>query len=724
MFASNAYSDATQRIRKKVKKVNRYYGIDFGMRNIVISRIDIDQNPFENQIPELEYLTDSIGKRNIFNGMQYVQKPSLNDAMSRYKKRRLGNECQRSKEIISVSNGDDESYKVINKLQLDDREVEINRDVSEAAIVSHIRELIDTDMKNSDVELQNVKVIFAITTSLSPKRRFYLRERITSMFNLEEDTKLDVEFIADDYAMTFAKFDLTHPQFANRTIEIESPNEEVTLIINASHSQTSLIIVKTEHDKSRESYHLDIVDRYPCPVSGHSIDEIIANEIVEQAVRAYGESSRDELDTDAIMISRDVEKIKHDLSMYASVRHTMELLGADLDIQISRKDIRRSIAHDRFVTVRRLATALSKYPISSIELAGGFSRSFVIQDILDECMRDRTENKGDIPVRRSLSADETTAKGAALYGLITEYATNNRMEFEFSRIFKVMHTFPKKKPAKADNGTVEVLSPWGTEEVPINYYEQSIEFKGGPTRYRMNDTIRMMEARNSSTSSSNIQDSNLKMLAIKASRHPNLIKYGDLKYELMVDANNLDDRRKDGFAADLYMKLDMLDLPEVVTVAGRLTTYSEYDYDVFYDDDIVHLQTQVVEDAALEAELRYYKDICDRIGKLYNQMEAFYFDRNAYTSKKDSIQSEIARIKRSYAYPTSSIDKLENDYKKLLDTYEFCRIVTIDADMLTEPNHARDSEVGTDSRLSRDMIDSLIQEEEGLVMMEDMMSAI
>jgi hypothetical protein len=167
----------------------------------------------------------------------------------------------------------------------------------------------------------------------------------------------------------------------------------------------------------------------------------------------------------------------------------------------------------------------------------------------------------------------------------------------------------------------------------------------------------------------------------------------------------------------------MLDLPVFEKVTSSSNRTIDIPFDVRYGTDPSFDEFQIIRNEydRIEKKFEKYADLHKRIGDIFNKMEEFYFDKQGYTTKKLSILEEISRLKTSYTYSTNAVDKFQSDYKKLLDAYEFCRIVTVDPDLLDSDTYKRDPEVVVDDRLNRSIIYQLIQEEQGLAMIEQMM---
>ena len=128
--------------------VTRYYGVDFGSRNIMISRTDVSNQIIKNNLShaKIDILTDNYGYRSIFNGMQYINLDSNSDrdSSSYYNKRKFGNECTRSHISTSISNSIKNSNSNSNtnnnlldshdNIEINDNKYSIPRNISEVAI--------------------------------------------------------------------------------------------------------------------------------------------------------------------------------------------------------------------------------------------------------------------------------------------------------------------------------------------------------------------------------------------------------------------------------------------------------------------------------------------------------------------------------------------------------------------------------------------------------------
>jgi Hsp70 protein len=388
-----------------------------------------------------------------------------------------------------------------------------------------------------------------------------------------------------------------------------------------------------------------------------------------------------------IETSKEVEKIKHDLSMYESTFYD----GESRRIKISRADL---LDDEIDSYLEEIQDFILRSDSKIIELVGGNTRSFAIQALVNSF-------GSGISIRRGLTSDETTALGAAIYGATSYLADRNRQYMRFERYAR-------------DDNSITVRSPWASNSNSNNndgangiggYYQQKFDFT----------TTRLDLSKGSDGDS-------MKMAkAIKASKFSNLLRCDDLEIQIGVEGD--EDRKFPDFAADLFVRLDMLDLPEVMGVT-RPGISLKYPHSLDYGNDMSARAGYSASDMQVEFELRHYQELYERIGSLYNQMEAFYFDRDGYSTKKESITVEIERIKTAYAYTQSSVDRMVAEYKNLLDTYEFCRIVTIDPDLMIEPMYAADPEVVIDPRLTRDKVDSIIRDEKGLEMLETMMNNV
>jgi hypothetical protein len=662
-------------------RIQRIYGVDFGMRNISISKVDLDLSPFTSgSRSKASFLTDQIGKTTIFNGVQHIDS-SDSDAMSVYKLRKMGNECNRSKPIHSIQYLTDHApdFSIDQKMPNGDS-VMIDGEIAMMSIVTHIRELIDRDMESDPVtntgsDLTSM-VVFALP-ELTPFKRMITRWRIEQIFNIEDSPQYDLAFMTDTNAVAFARFNQAYPNYINQETETSSSSETI-IILESGHTSTEIMEVCTEYHDLRSVHRVKILRRLKVPIGGRTLDRKIS--------RIIGK----------IETSKEVENIKHNLSMYESTYYD----GENGRIKISHSDLMDDEISFNLEELQDFILLGGEKPI--IEIVGGNARSFMIQDLL-KTLGPNTS------IRRGLSSNETTALGAAIHGAAMIISGHNGRRIEFDR---------------CSGPEVLVRSPClNDNQIVTGYYEQSIKFD--TTRLDLNGeqntSLKMMRARDANITLKNESiQSEMRMLTIKASDSPNLLQFEDLSIEIGVAG--YEERRHPDFAADLFVRLDLLDLPEVVGVTRPGSTLNSLSHSLSYGLD--ERTGYSASDVQLEAELRHYQRLYERIGTLYNQMEAFYFDREGYDAKKQSILNEVNRIKNSYAYNQSSIDRMMAEYKNLLDTYEFCRIVTVDTDLLDEQMYQPDPEIAIDSRLTRERVDSIIRDEKGLDMLESMMSSV
>ena len=671
------------------KRIQRVYGVDLGARNISITRIDLDATPFGDATLETTHLRDRIGKTTILNGVQMV-KPGQ-DAVMMYKVRKMGSECNRSKPFYSTQYIDGKRGDSEVDISLPDREQVISEEVLNTMIIAEIRDLIDSDMRENPINSvfntteARVKVVFGISES-SALNRSILRWRINQVFFAEgDDDTYELEFITESTAVAFARFYQHSPDFFKRKpVKRES---ETILILNAGHTSTEMMKVEIDTDPKNADYGVKVLDRIRIQKGGRDLDQRIARIIKK------------------LPDSKDVENVKHDLSMYSSTRCTVDDGDSVRQVKIS-----RDMAWDDFSLDRDILTNFVRGSnCSMIELVGGHTRSFVIQEILKDL-------PSEISIRRGLTADEATAQGVAIYGVVSY--VKNRIEFETN-----------------DHRTVRIKSPWTktvgeTHEVG-GYYSQVCNFSTCKVGNHDIDSssLRMMQARDYELRKQG-DPSDIRMMTIKCSNVldvPITINYEDMDFNLNVDTrpeNNhgAPDKCWD-FATDLYIKIDSLDLPDVVGVTYPGSTIGlsfGIDFENVFDQRSAHSD----QDMNVECEIRHLNKMYERVGDLFNRMEAFYFDRDGYQAKKESLRHEIERIKGAYAYSLSAVENIEASYKKLLDTHEFCRIVTVDPDLLNESMYCPDPEVVVDPRLTQEIIDTILKDEKGVKMLEEMMNSV
>jgi hypothetical protein len=686
------------------KQIQRTYGVDFGTRSISISKVDIDVSPFTpDGNNQTSYLSDQIGKTTIFNGVQYVRPPAGADALTSYKVRRMGNECGRSRLVDSILNWDDPDFDPDDSIVIttclpesSGSTVEVDREVRAVSIVTHIRELIDRDMETDPIastvgKPRRQKVVFALP-ELTPKKRTVLQWRIDQIFNAEPlDNDYDLEFITETNAVAFARFNQAYPNYIQCDTTCKEPSSETILILKSGHSKTEVLEVETAYHDLRSVYRVIILNRLTVPLGGRTLDRKINWTI------------------GSFETSKEVENIKHDLSMYDTTFYDDDGRGM---IRISRD---RLMDDEISGYLEDLQNFILRSNATTIELVGGNTRSFVIQNLLKSI-------ENGYSIRRGLSADEATALGAGVYGAVLELSQRSNMRVEFDRRFDM------------DTQAVEVKSPWidrvgGAEE--IRHYVQGVEFSGSRmdlSRQDVKNGLKMMRARDLELGRGDHTPSEVRMITIKGSDRPNRIIYKDLRIDLDISPDwefqNSKRRMKySDFTADLFLQFNLLDVPEVVAVTQPGISVG-YDHTLDYGERFSERTTHSASDMVVEAEIRHFQRLYERIGSLYNRMEAFFFDRDAYRSKKQSILDEINRVKSAYAYAESTVDRLEADYKKLLDTYEFCRVLTVDPDMMDDPNYRPDPEVGIDTRLTREAIDQIVKDEKGLEMLEGMIGSI
>lgn len=718
-------------VNTTIDTVQRYYGVDFGNRSIIISRIDVSKSNKLNTLnsSKIDILSDQAGYSSIFNGMQYIDTSSIksNDSSLYYNKRRFGNECMRSQPTISIAKSNSNSSDSYDSIKINDNEYLIPRTISEVAIISLIRELIVTDIKNTNPTeklIDHTKVIFAISSSYSANKRDELIIRINSVFiaNELDGDSISIDYILTDYALAFAKFGTRYPEYIGRSFI--DPNlmyksnidyeRKISLIVDASYSQTNLLVVATCFDMDTGKYCLHLLDRLKINLSGSGLDEIIIKMVIDQGVEKYGESNRGNLSQLIHSDRKEIEKIKHNLSLYPKVSDELDFSDFQFKIHINRHNIELRTESELRYAIYKF---YNKYNFSTIEPVGGFSRSFLIQDILNDFI----DSVNNVSIIRSLNPDESVAKGTALYYIINDmnsnaYKLNQKPNFEFKRWFSkyentidIAHTSLMLN--KSDNGESYYTN---------NNFNNEIRFAGQSHLFTTREK-QFTEAYDRYINPDKYNayglDPNMKMVRIKIDpESPIFITYDGIEYTAMI--NNLDQKQ----TCDIYIQFDMVDIPVIIRIGnGHFVDYCFTINKGPYIENIINEMTRYTK---VESELCRLKQLYDRIGTLYNKMEGFYFDKDGYISKKKSIRYEIDRIKNSYSYIHTSITKLEKSYKRLIDTYEFCRIVTVDADILDNPFYAPDSEVSVDPRLTKDMINKLIQKESGLRTMENMMKSV
>jgi len=698
---------------KQNQKNQRIYGVDFGTRNISIAKVDIDISQYGSDSKSVtSFVSDHIGMTNIFNGVQYIKPHQGADTMTSYKVRRMGNDCVRSKPFEGIEcwskqeSGLDSSFDP-NKIDIQEIYLpngitaKIDREMMMVSIVTHIRELIDLDMKKNPIpgsieESIIPKVVFALP-ELTPAKKFILQWRIKQLFNIESANAYVLDFLTDTNAVVFARFNQAYPNLINREIKNESSNETI-LILKSGHMTTEILEVETSLDSVKSLCRIKILNRLSVPFGGKTLDNRIA-------------SITGELES-----SKEVEKIKLNLSMLESTRYD----GDYRSINISRSDIMND---DIKESLDRLHAFILSSNARTIELVGGNTRSFVIQHLLNTIS---DSGRSEYICRRGLSADETTAIGASIYGAVSELTNHLDMDMH-------MHVELDRCISPA---VVEVKSPWSIR-VDINdpdmkyAYVLNMDFKLTRTNFikydnggGREDSLKLMRARDLELKRGCEEPSDIRMISITASERPNRITYGDLSFDINI-VPGVDVKTRD-FATDLFIQLNMLDIPEVISVKKPgVSDNLKYVLDLGsrFNERYAYATPTPTSDIQVENEIRRYQRLLDRIGALYNRMESICFDRSGYQTRKQEYIDEISRIKSSYAYSQSSIDRLEDEYKKLLDTYEFCRVITIDGDIELGSNYAPDPEITVDHRLTRDAIDLIIRDEKGLDMLERMIGS-
>lgn len=658
------------------RDIQKIYGVDFGTQNISISRIDLDLAPFSDASKtKISYLTDQIGKQTIFNGIQYLNSQPTCDATSLYKKRKMGNECVRSKEVYSIDGGSH----ITRINMIDGTEIEIPSDISNASIATHIRDLIDMDIKKNMLEADSKYtplIIFSLPSSLTPKMLSNLRKRIEQIFNLE-NPMYRLDFLLDSHATAFARFNQAYPSYIDNHDKNLSSSEKV-LLLSAGHSYTEVMEISTEYDAFNSVYRIVVVNKTRVEVGARDFLDLIASKI------GIEESSK----------SNEVEKIFHNLSMYNSTTY----YGENDTIVFNREDFCNCISK-----LKPIEDFILESNIDIIEQIGGFCRSFVIQNLLVEC-----SNKKVLTVRRGLSADETTALGASVYGtacILSKRSTLRRVEF-----------------TRTDQTNLEIIySDYdsGIENSSIRFNEVCTELGSEPHSFSMIQRAREHGISLQSLKSPDVRIANISTFS---NQIPMIqINYWNLSMILNIDHNQ---NNKPYYYAsiDILFHLNMLDLPEVINITDSMSTYGFDFYEI--DGFGKPIDMNINMNMQIELELRYYQKLHDKIGALYNKMEAFYFDHDGYITKKQSILHEINCIINSYAYVQNTIDTLKEAYKRLVDTYEFCRIVTVDPDLLDEEMYKPDSEVVVDHRLTRERVDSILRDERGIEMLENMMNSV
>lgn len=655
------------------------YGVDFGCHAIKICKMTICDDKMK-----LDMLMDQMGSRLIPNGVQIIDPPADADAITSYKLRRMGNECIRSKPMSNYNEF-----------------VITMRDVS---IVTHIREIIDNDVKESQYESPNVHVVFALSMERELIRRY--KHTIQVLFNLDNPYKL--EFVKDAYAQMISKFATIHPEFYARHLGKETDDKRsstVGAILDAGEDSIHFHVVRFERHVNKYTVHSLKKFQTSAPGARFFKDKI-AMMINDEYYRCTGEISK------IVPTDRTVERILHDLSMYESVSRTIDVKDAEVKITFKRSDF-DDVEGRRAPVIRKINEMIRDFlpKIEWFEVVGGFSRSFVVSEMLRQI---------DMPFRQTMNADEVTARGAAYWGVkeYLESRVSNR-----SCLLPSAPSFTLVRHLKDPICAGSVREPGG----PATSLKSSAVWAPVYTsEYSESLANRIMIARRNSTNVGHGETRDPTDLAhfsfVISECMAYVSDYSDgIIFEVGANTGASDDVIKvpnesmDGII-DLYATVDMLDGPYFVAVRENGFSYVEKKFNrvekVYEQADIIESRERVYRDAY---------DKCKRIGDIYNHMEAFYFDRDAYAAKKAQIMEHKRAIKTKYSYTESDSASLETELKTLVDKYEFCRVVTIDPDLLNEAEYAPDPLATPDPRLNRITIDTLIRDDKVLVMMENMM---
>jgi hypothetical protein len=710
-------SNQNEPVSQSLQEVDRFYGIDFGSRSISITRIDYSTNPRDANPIDIQVLTDGIGKRIIFNGMQYCHSNHTTDPAMYYKNRKFGNDCHRSNPIISISPQKGDDYGETD-IMIDGTTHRIDLNYSEVMIAGYIKKIIDADIsKSTEVSrsLRNIKAVFAISSSLSCDRRQVIRSHINELFNFA-DTPIKTEFMTSDIALSYSAFYLRYPDYPNKSIKpslindmrkttpIQDNDEAVDLIIDASHTQTTLSIVSTSYDKLERRFNLKYLNRYSVFLSGQLLDLRIRDLIIDAGVSRFGNASRCDLESKIHIDRQEITKIKHDLSMYDNVTCTIDIGEYVFTVDVTRE----SALNEEIITQMSVVTDIihglkREYGFNNIELVGGFSRSFVIQNCVQDTLREIQSNRHyefQTTVRHSMNADEAVSNGAALSALLKDVERDQDIYKGFKkRKFDFEYQF---------NSQPSTISIYATNSPT---YHETIEFNTAQYRdYRGSDA-----------------KSQIRMIKIHQTCPDIRIVYEDIKFSITPDNFT---QNTNGQTYDMYFEFDMLGIPRVQNITKDSCLEDFINYNVTFGPNMQYSEAMLVQNNLVESELRRCQNLSDRIGSLINKMEGIYFDRSGYSARKQSIADEIAKVKNRREIDDSDIHKnliisvLRDKLRKLIDTYEFCRIVAIEEDLLTDSNYKPDSDLTIDTRLTRSTIDSLIKNERGLTSMELMMNSV
>jgi len=627
-----------------------HYGVDLGMRNICITAIETDRYG----VQKVRVLTDAGGKREIFNGMQYIGLPDTDTAVdprALYNKRRLGNSCVRSKQTITMSDNNAAIWMsdLVEMGQTKGSDsLNVPRFVSMVGVLSQVKELINKDIRaacTSTGAINDTRIVFSLSSSLSAVSRNRYRSMIREVFK-----GFVIDFILSDYALWFNYTDTN-----SNALKVVT-NPEYVMVVDASHSQTLVMVLYVT------AAGTSIVHRTSFNVCGKELNFLLVSEVMKQVLQ--NASSMTNLSSYIFSESSLIEKIKHDLSMFEVCDTSLDIGEQTVRIKIDRNSLEMVAESELQFGMTEL---ISKYSIKNIELAGGFSRSFVIQDILNNIM---SKNK-NIGVRKAMTSDDAVARGAAMCSV-----GGLAQQIKLMRLLKQTE-----------------------DSLLINNSQRHVI---GYTNNPMSPNI----------------------VTVDASNDKIKIEHCDMTYTVQVVRNvksvfELTSNQR----FDLIVSVDMLDLPVFEKVTSSSNRTIDIPFDVRYGTDPSFDEFQIIRNEydRIEKKFEKYADLHKRIGDIFNKMEEFYFDKQGYTTKKLSILEEISRLKTSYTYSTNAVDKFQSDHKKLLDAYEFCRIVTVDPDLLDSDTYKRDPEVVVDDRLNRSIIYQLIQEEQGLAMIEQMM---
>lgn len=717
-----------------------FYGVDVGSRNINITKLTLDN---KGEI-KTDVVTDFSGKREIFNGMQYVahigknnsNNPELNPKV-KYDKRRLGNSCVRSKPYVSMKwdesiedchNSTQQNAKIFYINDDPEKEFNVSYYLSECAIFSLIKELIVKDAISAKLSLSDISVVFAFNSSFNPLKVNMMSVMIREFFDKDF---IKTSFMLSEYALCISHFNAKQYNFfqgVSDTVE-EIQRQKNTaytfdMIVDASHSQTSITVVG--YHKLSNTHNICVTSRKAYPVSGQVLEDILVDKVITELKKnnAFNTYTKSDLAMYIFPGCSIIEKIKLDLSMYEDVLASIDIGDITTHIKINRNLIELPAESELRFGIMEL---INRYGINCIEVSGGFSRSFVIKDIINDISK-QTPN---IIIKKALTSDDSVSRGAAFFLLGKRYAddlieNNNFTQKIKSNVINIERWFNTIQRYSTKNNNSDSVQ---TSDIFIDNVgkqlnksnnmidKKSIDFDN---IYLFGKDNKQVSKKINGNDVIDVED-----IIVDATNDSIFINHNGIDYSIRIGKpvkNIFELSSNQRFHVGLYFNdLDMLVIKYV-----KETSYDNKEYNVEYvfsgPTDTYSFKQCILKFISVEDTFSKYSNLHGRIGDIFNKMDEFYFDVIGYDAKKKSLKEEINRMKSSYTYIQGEVERLEKEYKTLIDAYEFCRIVAIEPELLDSEDYPRDPEAAQDNRLTRETANSIILKEEGLAAIEAMMN--